>query len=188
MTESKRSIDIVLTDNNVKVDGKQIGVVSEEVLQELNAIVNESEKYDREAEKLRVKNEKALRSANKLMKRIIISHGIEFDYETQAVGVAKSDTIYIGPKDRVKEAPDAEPQEGDIVVGTLLKYERRKYNEHLGNYEYLKRTVEDHNKKVFENEEKLISFEQQILVNTQYDSEKNFLAVYPTGKVFLCNR
>lgn len=181
----KRSIDIILVADHTKVEGKQIGVITHEVLTHLNNIVNENEKYNREADKLRVKNEQALRSANKLMKRIITTHGAKFDYETEALGVSKTDVLYIGPKDRIKEAPDAEPQEGDVVIGSLMKYERRKYDELLSHYEYLKGKIQAHNQNILNNEDKLYTFEKQILVNDEYDPQTNFLAIYPNGKVFL---
>lgn len=181
----KRSIDIILVADHTKIEGTQVGVITHEVLTQLNKIVNENEKSNRESEKLRVKNEQALRAANKLMKRIITTHGITFNYETEALGVSKTDVLYIGPKDRVKEAPDAEPQEGDVVVGTLMKYERRKYDELLSQYEYLKDRIQKHNQNILNNEDKLLTFENQILTNIEYDQEANFLAVYPNGKVFL---
>ncbi|MNV27342.1 hypothetical protein D3C71_1184900 [compost metagenome] len=182
----ENSIHIILADYEPK-DGQVIGVVDKEVVEELTSLAREREKMHRIAEKLRNKNDQALRHANRLMLRIIKSHGIKYNEKTEAVGISNSDLIYVGPKERIKKNAIAEPQSTDKVKATLTKPERRKYDELLGNYEFINKRIIDHNSAVQANEAKLISFEQSILVDKEYNREKQELIVATTGRVFLCD-
>lgn len=185
----EKSIHIVLIDTEDHFDGEFITTISEDNIKNLTEIVIEYEKLNKKVEKLREKRQQALRKANKLMKRIIASHGIQYDQEKQAVGISKQDIIYVGEKKRVTAEPDADPQENDIIKGKVTKYERRKYNELLETFKYINEQIKLHNEMVQANENKLIAFEKSVLKDKKYSRENDVLVVSSiNGNVFLCSK
>lgn len=187
--EIEQSIYIVLADTEVDVEGEKVGVVSQEGIDRLKTLVFESESLSRKANKLRDKTEQAKRQARKLLDRIVVGHGVKISNK-EAVGVSKADDIiYVGDKDRIIANPELPPAVGDRIVGKLLKYERRKYNELLEKYNYIAGKIEDHNQLVQVNENSLIAFENTILSDKEYDKEKQYLVVSTvTGKVYLVTK
>lgn len=183
-----QSIHIILSDVEPK-NGKLIKIVDKEVVTELENLAREREQLHRIAIKLQGKNDQARRHGQKLMWRFIKSHGVIYNEETEAVGVSNSNIIYVGPKDRVSQNPNAEPHASDRIKTNITKYERRKYNELLASYQYINEKIVAHNLAVEANELKLIGFEMNILENQEYDKEKQALLISSkSGKVFLIER
>lgn len=186
----EQSIYIVLTDAKQEVDGEKVAVVDQETIAKLRTLVNDSESLGRKANKLRDKTEQAKRHARKLLDRIVASHGVKLNTNKEAVGVSKADDIiYVGEKDRIIENPELPPAVGDRIVGKLLKYERRKYNELLDRYNFLANRIEEHNQSVRTNEDSLIAFENTVLTDKEYNKENQYLVVSEiTGKVYLVTK
>lgn len=185
----EKSIHIILSEVDVDFKGEEITIVDNEQLNRLQQLVLESEKLSKSAEKFDAKKQQALRAANKLMRRIVNSHGIEYDTDTKAVGIAKDDVIYIGEKERVINNPISDPEENDEIRGKITKYERRKYNELLESFAYLNNKASEHNLRVVANENNLIDFENRVLEGKEYSKTNDYLVVYvKTGKVVLCKR
>jgi hypothetical protein len=185
----KESIYILLIDSDKEIAGEEVGIVTKDEINHLSTLVAESEKLSGRAKKLRDKSDKVKRHANKLLHRIVNSHGITYK-ENQAVGIAKeTDVLYIGELERIVANPEAEPIPSDVIVGSITKYERRKHNELTDSYNYLANMVQEHNELVKENENNLIAFEEKILHDKEYDKENQYLAVYSkTGKILLANQ
>lgn len=182
-----KPIDIIFADDRVLYEGEEITVVSKESLIYLDAIIKEGEDINKKADKIIHNREKAKRHANKFMKRIVDSHNIQYNDEKQAVAVSDSDVLYIGDKSRLQLDPSSEPVDGDIVKGKITKSERRKYNEVLNNFEFINNKIKQHNSLVSDNQSKLLQFEQDVLIDKEYDKEKSYLVVFKeTGKVMLC--
>ncbi|AEO93334.1 gp63 [Bacillus phage G] len=185
----EKSIHIILSEIENGFEGEEITTLDKETLGRLYQLVVESEKLNKFAEKFDIKKQKALRESNKLMRRIIDSHGIKYDKDTQAVGISDDDVIYIGEKERVINSPSADPLDTDELKGKITKYERRKYNELIDQFNYLNNQAMDHNKKVVANENNLIDFERKTLQGKEYSRENDYLVIFSkNGKVVLCRR
>lgn len=187
--EQEKSIYIALTHTHLEIDGEYVKTVSEDEIQKLKKQVYESEKLMKVANKLREKSEQSKRSAQKLLNRITMSHGITYRKD-EAVGISKEDgTLYVGLKSRVTQNPELPPKDGDRIIGKITKYERRKYDELLEAYTNLAIKIDQHNQVVQENEYKLIEFEKSMLSEKEYDKEKQYLVVSSaTGKVYLVTK
>lgn len=186
----EQSIFIVLADNASGFEGKKhVTTVDKNVVADLNELVNRSISFNRIAEKLTGKKDQMYRHSQKLMKRIIVSHRVPVDFTTEAVGIGKeTNTIYVGPKDDVAKDPAAEPQEGYVTKGSLTKSEKRKYDELLSSFQVLNQRIVAHNIDVQKNEEKMVDFEKEILVDEEYDKKAHILVVLvDTGEVILCD-
>jgi len=185
----EKSIHIILSEIEDNFEGEEVGLVGEEQLQWLRTLVVESERLNRKAEKFSSKKEQALRHANKLMRRVVDSHGIKYDAEKHAIGIAQDDTIYIGEKERVMNNPSADPIEDDEIRGKITKQERRKYNELLENFAFLNERAIEHNKEVITNENNLINFEEKMLSEKEYSKEDDYLVVFSKSRrVVLCKK
>jgi hypothetical protein len=185
----EQSIFIVLTDDVSQFQGKNVATIDKEKIAHLNQLVNTSESLNRLAQKLTGKREQMYRHSQKLMRQVIQSHRIPVNFETEAVGISKAtDEIYVGPKDEVANDPAGEPKEGYLIKGKVTKYERRKYDELLINFDKLNMTITTHNVKVVTNENAMIEFEKEVLANEEYDRKANILVVSSvTGEVLLCD-
>lgn len=187
----EKSIDIMLANTNKGFEDKIIktlGVIDQADVNLLNNLVDESIGYDKQFKRINDKKNQAIRHAQRLMRRIIASHGVKYDEETQAVGVSKGDLIYVGDKDRVSANPDAEPLEVDLVKAKITKAERRKYNELIDGFKWINEKIAKHNQNVEDNENKLIAFEKSVLNGVDYDKEKQSLLVLTNGVVYICNK
>lgn len=182
----EQSILVVLVDKVNNEDAEQVSTVNQESINSLHKLVTESQHLIRKAQKLRDKSDQIKRHANKLLKRIVMSHGINYG-EDQAVGVSRIDDIlFIGERESIVSSPERPPTDSDIIVGKLTKYERRKYDELTQQYVYLSDKINEHNELVNKNESKLISFEREVLKDKEYSKEEdNLLVCSTTGKVFL---
>lgn len=185
----ERSIHIILSEIEDMFEGEEITKIDDETLNWLHQLVSEAAKLNKDAEKLDLKKQKALRESNTLMRRIVDSHGIKYDSDRQAVGISKDDVIYIGEKERVMNNPSADPSDEDEIRGKVTKYERRKYNELIDNFNFLNNKMMIHNKKIVANENNLVNFENNVLKDKEYSKDKDYLVVFSkTGKVVLCRR
>lgn len=185
----EKSIHIILSEVEDNFQGEEVGQINGEDLSWLEDLVIESESLNRNAEKFDAKKDKALRHANKLMRRIIVSHGIKYDPDKQAVGISEKDVIYIGEKERVMNNSSADPIDGDEIKGTITTQEKRKYGEMLETFKYLNERALEHNKQVIANENNLSRFEKQYLEGKEYSKDDDYLVVFSkTGKVVLCKK
>lgn len=189
----EKSIYIVLMDLKNELQGEKIEKIcsiSKEKVDFLKELLKQNEKLEKNAKKLREKTEQIKRQSRKFLNRVIMSHGISYSKATQAVGISKEDDIiYIGDRKRVIENPENPPLPGDKIVGKLTKYERRKYNELLEQYNYLANKIDEHNNHVHQNEKQLIEFEKSVLKNKIYNKDNQYLVVSTiNGNVYLVDK
>lgn len=185
----EKSIQIVLSEIESNFEGELVCSIDEPAIIELRQLILESENLNRAAEKIIAKKEQALRRSNLLMRRIIESRKIEFNVETEAVGLSQNNELYVGEKERVSSDPGAPPSNEDSIRGNITKQERRKYDELLENFDFLNKKANIHNEKVIETENGLIEFENKVLVDKEYSKEDNYLIVLnKSKKVFLCKK
>lgn len=185
----EKSIHIILSEIEGNFEGEELGFIDDQLLSSLHKLVLESEKLNKTAEKISSKKEQALRHSNKLMKRIIESHRVQYDLENESVGISDEDVIYVGEKERIINNPNADPSNEDIIKGKLTKYERRKYSELLDTFKYLNEKANEHNYNVLTNENNLIDFENKFLADKEYSKEDDYLVVFSkTKKIVLCRR
>lgn len=182
-------LEIVFLNKGDKTKGEALNKISKKTIASIEKIFKENEFLKIDAGKLQQKSEKLKRESNKLTERIIKTHNIKLEGEN-SLGISKSDILYVANKERLDLQPDAEPQEGDLIVGKLLKYERRKYDEIMEKYDQLKLKVKEHNAKVYLNEDFLYKLEEDLFKDL--DIEKNYktdyVGIFSTGKTILCKR
>ena len=161
---SKKSMDIMLTNKENVFQEHQgvqfLGAVDEYTIDGLIKTAQEREKLSRRGEKLEAKRAKATRHARRLIDQFAKSRQIQYDVQTQGIGISNDSVIYVGDRERLKADPTVEPQEDDAIKGNLTKSEKRLYDESIKGYGYLNELIGEYMNDLTASEAKLISFEK----------------------------